>query len=110
MPEKRGRGRPVQSIIRQNIVDILYFLKEGYGYELWKIYLVLFPACTLRSIHHHLKKGLETREFIIEEVRKEKGTFSWGTTVEKTYYALGPDAKPRCLENVKEYLDKKSRR
>lgn len=101
------RGRPTKSAIRQNIVEILYFLGQGYGYEIHKIYNAVFPACTLRSIHYHLKKGLLTKEFKVKEIKKEKGEYSWGGTVEKIYYELGSNAAPRIDEKVKKYLDSK---
>ena len=100
------RGRPVGSEIRQNIVELLYFLGSGYGYGLWKKYIVIFPKCTLRSIHYHLKKGLSTGEFIVKEIKVEKGEYSWGGTVEKIYYALGEQAIAKGDERVKAYLDK----
>ena len=34
------RGRPVKSAIRQNIIEILNFIKRGYGYEIYKIYVL----------------------------------------------------------------------
>lgn len=101
------RGRPVKSIIRQNIVEILYFMKEGYGYDIYRAYRDLFPAVTMRSIYYHLNKGVETGEFKIKEVKKEEGNFSWGSTVTKTYYALGSKAKATMKEEVKKYFDKK---
>ncbi|MBW2971587.1 hypothetical protein KY359_00995 [Candidatus Woesearchaeota archaeon] len=54
---KLKRGRPVKSAIRQNIVEILYFMGEGYAYDVYKQYLELFPAVTMRSVYYHLKKG-----------------------------------------------------
>ena len=100
------RGRPVQSTNRQNIVELLYFLGEGYGYDLWKQYIKVFPRCTMRSIHYHLKKGLQTGEFIIKEIKKESGNYSWGTSVEKVYYALGPHAKPKGDDRVRKVIRK----
>ena len=44
------KGRPVRSEIRQNIVEILHFIKKAYGYEIYKIYVAIFPKVTLRSI------------------------------------------------------------
>jgi len=102
-----GRGRPIRSAIRQNIVEIVYFLGRGYGYNIYKIYRQIFPAVTMRSIYYHLNKGLATGEFKIDSVKKEKGKYSWGPEVEKTYYKLGDDAKPTMSKRVKEYLDKK---
>ena len=101
------KGRPTRSAIRQNIVDILYFIGEGYGYDIYKIYREIFPKATMRVIYYHLKKGLQTGEFKIKEVKVEKGDFSWGSAVKKTYYSLGDNANPTMNKAVKEYLDKK---
>jgi hypothetical protein len=102
-----SRGRPVKSIIRQNIVEILFFLKKGYGYDIYKAYRDIFPAVTMRSIYYHLNKGIETEEFKVAEVKKERGDYSWGNEVTKTYYSLGPKAKPSVLPEVKKYFEKK---
>ena len=99
------RGRPVKSPIRQNVVEVLYFMGEGYGYEIYKIYREIFPKCTQKSIYYHLKKGVSTGEFIVKKIEKEKGDFSWGSEVEKKYYALGPNAKPKIDKNVKEVVE-----
>lgn len=100
-------SRPVRSQIRQNIVEILHYLKEGYGYDIYKIYREVFPHCTQKSIYYHLRKGVETKEFRISEIKKEKGEFSWGPEVEKIYYVLGENAKPKGEAKVKEFLEKR---
>ncbi len=66
------KGRPVQSQIRQNIIEILFFLKKGYGYNIYKVYKKIFPNTTMRSIYYHLKKGTELGEFKINKIEKEK--------------------------------------
>ena len=101
------RGRPVKSQIRQNIIEILHFLGKAYGYDIYKIYKAIFPLVTMRSIYYHLKKGLALEEFKINKIEKEKGNFSWGSEVEKTYYSLGKNAKPTGNERVRKYLEKK---
>jgi hypothetical protein len=101
------RGRPAKSEIRQNIVDILFFIKRGYGYDIYKIYREIFAAVTMRSIYYHLRKGLQLEEFKIDKIEKEKGDYSWGGEAEKIYYALGENAKPTGNQKIKEYLDKK---
>lgn len=100
------RGRPIRSEIRQNIVEILYFMKEGYAYQVYKEYRKIYPKVTMRSIYYHLKKGLTLGEFKISKVEKEKGDYSWGTEAEKTYYALGPSAKPKIDDKVRVHFDK----
>ena len=75
-------------------------MKEGYAYEIYKIYKQIFPKVTMRSIYYHLKKGTSIDEFKVKEIRKEKGTFSWGSEVEKTYFELGTKAEPK-LKKIK---------
>ena len=103
------RGRPIESQIRQNIIEILYFMKTGYGYEISKAYMQIFPRVTRRSIYYHLKKGLQTEEFKVGEIRKEHGNYSWGGEVEKVYYTLGEVAKPKIDERVKKFFEKNKR-
>lgn len=100
------RGRPLSSPIRRNIIEILYYLQQGYGYQISKIYLELFPKVTQRSIYHHLRMGVKTQELIVQEVRQEQGDYSWGSSVEKIIYALGPHAEPKGEKRVKEYLER----
>lgn len=100
-------GRPVKSNIRQNIVEILYFMKFGYGYDIYKNYVALFPKVTMRSIYYHLRKGVSLGEFKVEKIQKEKGVYSWGAEAEKIYYALGPNAKPTCSDKIKEFFLRK---
>ncbi len=102
-------GRPVGSKVRQNMIDILFFAKKAYGYEIHQIYVDLFPKVTQRLIYYHLSKGLETNELIIHSVTKEKGNYSWGESVEKTYYSLGSKAVPKKSKEVKAYFDKKNK-
>jgi len=101
------RGRPVHSVIRQNIVEILYFFGKGYGYDIYRIYCDLFPKVTLRSIYYHLRKGVSLEELKVEKVVVEQGDYSWGTQVEKIYYSLGKKAQPKMLDIVKKYFDDK---
>ncbi len=100
------RGRPVKSQIRQNVVEILSCLKKGYGYQISKIYNEVFPQVTQRSIYYHLRKGVLTKEIEVNNIEQEKGNFSWGPTVEKTYYSLGKSAEPKGNAKVKEFLNK----
>jgi hypothetical protein len=104
-----AKGRPVKSEIRQNMIEILYFMKEGYGYEIYKAYRVIFPKVTMRSIYYHLKKGVSLGEFKQSKIEKSKGDYSWGGEAEKIYYALGENAKPTMNEKVKEWFDKENK-
>jgi len=101
------RGRPITSEIRQNIIEILYFLQKGYGYGIFRIYKQIFPKCTIKSIYYHLKKGVDLEEIQIEEVKTEQGAYSWGDSVKKTYYKLGKQAKPSMIPQVQDFFEKK---
>ena len=98
------RGRPTKSQIRQNIIEILYYLKKGYGYAVARIYNEIFPPVHIRSIYYHLRKGVATGEIHLEEIKEEKGDFSWGTKVEKIYYTLGQEARVAGNNKVTEYF------
>ncbi len=95
------RGRPVGSTIRQNIVEILFHLGNGYGYQISKIYNTVFPKVTQRSIYYHLRRGILTQEIELHKIEQEQGDFSWGSSVEKIYYSLGKNAAPKGEERVK---------
>jgi hypothetical protein len=103
------RGRPIKSEVRANIIEILYFLKRAYGYDIYKTYIEIFPKTTMRNVYYHLKKGLSLKEFAIDKIEKEKGNYSWGSMAEKIYYKLGPNAHPKVDKRVKEFLDKKKK-
>jgi len=103
-----GRGRPIKSQIRQNLIELLFFLKEGYGYDLYKHYKEIFPAVSMRVIYYHLKKGTDLGEFKINKVIKENGNYSWGSETEKIYYSLGKEAQPIGNERVKDMIDRKN--
>ncbi len=100
------RGRPTRSQVRQNIVNILAVVGKAYGYQIHKIYQRLFPSCTREVVYYNLKKGVLLGEFVVDEIRQERGEYSWGSTVEKTYYKLGPNAKPKADERLKDFMEK----
>ncbi len=102
------RGRPVKSQIRQNIIELLFFLKEGYGYDIYRHYKEIFPPVSMRVIYYHLKKGTDLGEFKINKIIKENGNFSWGNEAEKIYYSLGQEAHPVGNERVKEAIERKN--
>ena len=102
----KKRGRPIKSKVRDNIIEILYFIKKAYGYDIYKHYIQLFPKTTMRNIYYHLKKGLALKEFAIDKIEKEQGEYSWGSIAEKIYYKLGPNSTPKIDKRVKEYFEK----
>ena len=101
-----ARGRPTKSVIRQNIVEILHYLEEGYGYQIAKLYNEIFPEVTQRSIYYQLRKGIDTKEIAVHKIEREEGSFSWGPVVEKVYYSIGSEANPKGEKRVKKYLRK----
>lgn len=103
-----GRGRPVKSQIRQNIIELLFFLKEGYGYDIYRHYKEIFPPVSMRVIYYHLRKGADLGEFKVNKVVKENGDFSWGSEAEKIYYSLGKEAQPTGNERVREIIERRN--
>jgi len=101
-----GRGRPIHSQIRQNMIEILHFLGKAYGYEIYKAYREIYPPVTLRVMYYHLRKGTELKEFKQQHSKVEEGDYSWGRTVERIYYSLGPNAKPVIDNKVREFFKK----
>ena len=100
------RGRPTQSDIRKNLIEILAVKGTDYGYALHKYYSKIFGPCTREVVYYHLRKGVSLGEFELAEVRREEGDYSWGRIVEKKYYKLGPNAKPKGDPRVKEFFEK----
>jgi len=103
---KVKKGRPCQSEIRQNILEILYFLGKGYGYQISKVYNEIFSKVSQRSVYYHLRKGVTIGELELNKIEQEEGDFSWGSVVEKRYYSLGKKAKPKGELRIKEFLEK----
>ena len=99
------RGRPVGSNVRQNILEILYFVGSAHGYHIYKVYKQIFPKITLRGVYYHLKKGIELGELEVDEIKRTSGDYSWGSEAEKIYYKLGKNAKPKGDPRVKIFLD-----
>ena len=94
MMKTRGRGRPAFSPIRNNLVELLFFVGEGYGYELYKKYIRVFHKTTMRSVYYHLNKGVELGVFKIEKVENIPGSYSWGEGVRRVIFTLGKNAEP----------------
>ncbi|MDP2749762.1 MAG: hypothetical protein Q8O89_02940 [Nanoarchaeota archaeon] len=101
----KRKGRPVKSQIRTNIVEILFFGKKMYGYDVYKTYVSIFPRVTMRAVYYNLRKGLNLGEFEIESIKMEKGDYSWGGQAEKTYYKLGLISRPAGDKRVQEYFE-----
>lgn len=99
------RGRPIKSDVRENLVEMLAIMGRAYGYEIHRFYNEIFPATTRENIYYNLKKGVKLGIFKLTEVKSEKGDYSWGSTVEKKYYELGPSAEPKGNVRVKEFFD-----
>ena len=99
-----ARGRPPKSEVRENLIEVLHVLKKGYGYELYKAYVEVFPAVSMRTIYYHLHKGTEFGLFKVKKVQVEPGNYSWGPDAEKVYYVIGAKAVPKKTVRVRTAL------
>lgn len=104
------RGRTAGSVIRDNLIEILYYLKEGYAYELYRAYKKVFGPVNIRSVYYNLSKGKDLGVFEIKEIKKVEGDFSWGSTAERIIYKLSSSANPKGEEVVKNALKEFVRR
>ena len=99
------RGRPVGSPVRQNVTELLAQFGELHGYEVYKHYMKIFPAVSMRAIYYCLRNGVKKGYFKIAKVEKKAGSYSWGPEAQRVYYALGELAKPTGDYKVKKYFE-----
>lgn len=81
------RGRTPQSRIRENILELLRALGPSYGYQLYKEYKKRWGKVSIRSIYHHLSKGVELGLIERKGVQRVEGDFSWGPDAQRILYA-----------------------
>ena len=104
MLEKKP-GRPLRSIVRERLKEILAMRPHLTAYEAHKLYCSLFAKVSQRNIYYQLKKGFDLDEFVCEELF-EKGHNSWGDTTRKIYYSLSPNQKISVSKDVFEFFFK----
>lgn len=105
-------GRPVKSLIRERMQQVVDALGASYGYEIFKVYREAFAPISVRSMYYHLNKGISIGEFEAIGEKKEKGIYTWGDLTMRKYYILGPSATEKAdndLHNVIKSLGLKYR-
>jgi len=103
------QGRPVKSVVRDRLIEILFVIGKDTAYNLHKHYVSIFGKCSQRNIYYQLQKGKDLDLFQIEEIVDEKGNFSWGETARKVYFKLGKGAKPQINLEVRNYFEHKKK-
>ncbi len=76
--------------MRKRIGVLLDKINYSYGYEIYKLYKELFGDTKIRNVYYNLKKGVIEGEFVLIEVKKEFGNYTWGGETERVYYTTGP--------------------
>lgn len=94
------RGRPSKSKIRNRIASILQYINSSYGYDLYKKYRFLFGEAKMRTVYYNLRKGVMLNEFIVSDIKREIGEYTWGSETERVYYTNGPYANPVQLDEI----------
>ncbi len=94
------RGRPVKSIVRDRMKEILLILGNSYGYEIYKVYTAAFSKITIRSMYYHLDKGVELGEFNLVGVKEERGDYTWGDRTTRRYYNLGKKVEGKINDEL----------
>jgi hypothetical protein len=106
MAERKKRGRAVGSTIRDNLVEILFFLKEAHGYDLYKFYKkIVGKPISIRTVYYHLAKGQDLGVFELKGIQTLKGDYSWGSSVERKIFRLGKQAQPRVDNKIKNAIE-----
>jgi len=98
---QKGRGRPVKSVIRDRMQQIVDVLGSAYGYEIYKIYKEVFEPVDVRSMYYHLKKGVALGEFKMAGTKSVQGPFTWGRESTHIYYVLGDAASHKGNAELK---------
>jgi len=98
---QKGRGRPVKSVIRERMQQIVDSLGSAYGYEIYKVYKQVFEPVDVRSMYYHLKKGVALGEFKQVGAKQEAGPFTWGRESTHIYYVLGDAASHKGNTELK---------
>jgi len=101
---QKGRGRPVKSVIRDRMQQIVDVLGAVYGYEVYKIYTAVFEPVDVRSMYYHFKKGVELSEFKQVGAKQETGPFTWGRESTHIYYTIGNGASHKGNKELKEKI------
>ena len=86
--EKRLKGRPVGSKLRDNITLILVQKGPMYGYEIFKEHKKRFGLTNICSIYYNLKKGVEIGLFKCKKVKDKEGNYSWGNSATVSIYSI----------------------
>jgi hypothetical protein len=94
------RGRPAKSKIRRKIAAILQHANTSYGYEIYKNYKQVFGPVKMRTVYYNLRKGVMLNEFLIQDIKREIGNYTWGNEVERIYYTNGPYSEPILLDET----------
>jgi len=94
------RGRPPKSKIRKRISSLLNHLNASYGYEVYKAYKTVFGPVKMRTVYYNLQKGVMLNEFMINDIKREVGNYTWGNETERVYYSNGPFAEMALLDEA----------
>ena len=82
-----ARGRPLKSIVRDRLSQLLFVFGSLTAYDAHKHYIVLFAKTSQRNVYYQLRRGVDLELFNAKTVI-EQGEFSWGSTSRKVYFSL----------------------
>ncbi len=95
-------GRPSKSVVRDNLMELLFVFGKLTAYDAHKHYIKLFAKTSRRNVYYQLQKGCDTGLFDKEQVT-EKGDYSWGTESKKVYYTLKTKEGLQLNKNIVDY-------
>lgn len=97
------RGRPKGTNIRKNISWIIKHMGYSYGYEILRNYNLVFGPIKMRTLYYNLRSGISSGEFVVMDIRREVGNYTWGSETERVYYTIGPYAQFSKLKTSEKY-------
>jgi hypothetical protein len=98
------RGRPIKSVVRDRLIELLFVSGSITAYDAYKHYISIFGKTSQRNIYYQLQKGKDMNIFEVEE-KDEKGNYSWGDSARKMYYKLSKSAEPKINEIIVDYFN-----
>lgn len=79
-----------KSLVRERILQILYYVGYSYPYEIYKIYKSLYGKVCLRNVYYNIRKGIEAGDIKVLKVETVDGNFTWGDKTKRIYLIPNP--------------------
>ena len=105
MADKKDlRGRPTKSHIRDNLIELVFVLKQGYGYELYKKYVDAMYHTVFRMVNDQTEAQDIVQECFIKVFQKI-GSYRGDATLGAWIKRIAINSAINALRNKKRLLE-----